>query len=186
MAQFRWRLAETIAWCGPRAAPHDAARCLRTALLCPRLAGFDAAQPTMYEWLRAPDAFDEVDRLARARTRELRSAGQQPSRPAADLAGGRLLVATPYLHLWDGASEAASGGFIDAQDGAPWDTWVALVPRERAGPGYAGDPYLLAWVPPAFVDAADAAVEVNAFGSLAWAGHERDAFQESLRLAGLL
>lgn len=80
------------------------------------------------------------------------------------LAGGRLLVAL-LVSVADGASEAESHGFLDIEDLTPWDTWIACVPSmRRRSPAY-----LISWVPPAFLELAEAGIRVNCVDCLRWA-----------------
>ena len=76
------------------------------------------------------------------------------------MAGGRLLVYFPNADLCDGAAEAASQGFFDVYNTPPWDTWVAFV-TEPAERDISYSEYLIAWVPPAFIELAAAGIMVN-------------------------
>jgi hypothetical protein len=156
---LRRRLAETAAWCEPRA---DAARprdCLRNTSLQPRRleAGY----------------FETVSTVASSRQWQVRDC------VAVDPSRGRLLVYFPDADLSDGAAEVESGGFFDVCNVPPWDTWVAFFQdAEHADESYAR--YLIAWVPPALVELATAGIEVNPEGCIAWLDDTRCAIRPVL------
>jgi hypothetical protein len=80
---------------------------------------------------------------------------------------GRLLVYFPDLNLSDGAAEQASGGFFDADNAPPWDTWLSFV-DDGEGSGLDTRFYLIAWVPAAFVELAQAGIDVNPEQCIEW------------------
>ncbi|MCW8130799.1 MAG: hypothetical protein KIS92_10650 [Planctomycetota bacterium] len=202
---FSQRLAETIAWCLPRAAdPNDG---LRTEALKPVLIHDrelppdqrpDAAKAeTWFQFLMGAGErswADVVADLAARRIGELKKtqpdlaahpnfATHPPDHAAhppdfaarrPDLAARRpdLAAYTPDLTLGhllffeddrselDGASEQATGGYFNGCDVAPWDTWVAFVPKSPAQ----ASALLISWVPPerlALVETGIAANETN-------------------------
>jgi hypothetical protein len=75
------------------------------------------------------------------------------------------LVYFPDDDLADGAAEAESEGFFDVHNAPPWDTWVAMVEDEASGQPR---PYLLSWVPPAFLELAQAGISVNPEECIRW------------------
>jgi hypothetical protein len=118
MAAFRQSLAEAIAWCTTRTVLADPQRCLRTPALSPGSLQFEQA-------LAERQAC--VTTVIRERSRLLRAAGRSPAAPAADLAGGRLLLFDPDETLSDGAAAVASQRFFDDDNVPPWDSWVLYV-----------------------------------------------------------
>lgn len=113
---FRQRLAETIAWCTPRASLGDVVYRMRTPSLCP--AGFEFMHHASdysdggYRRLE-PSLFDEepsslqslVGTLAGRRAELLRQDSGYDGQSVDGLANGRLLACQLYMTLWDGASE---------------------------------------------------------------------------------
>ena len=83
------------------------------------------------------------------------------------LAGGRLLVAT-LVTVLDGASEVESLSFLDIEDLPPWDTWIAYAPMI----GGKSHPQVISWVPPSFLQLAEAGIRVNCVECLRWATPE--------------
>ena len=158
---FWERLAETVAWCAPRADTAKPQTCLRDEYL--------AARPL------EPSYFDAVRHVAVNRQRKL---GSKWSRAGEPLGGGRLLVYFPDAELSDGAAEFETAGYFDVFNTPPWDTWVAFV----HDPGLSDSSfanYLIAWVPPAFENAASRGIYVNPESCLAW-------FDESRRFGAML
>jgi hypothetical protein len=107
--------------------------------------------------------------------------------PGQDLGGGRLLVYFPDKDLADGAAETATNGYFDTQNTPPWDTWVAFVSERPTiwNPCYAQ--YLVAWVPPTFVELVKAGIGVNPEECIRWLDKSgiqfaRALFEGSIRL----
>jgi hypothetical protein len=88
---------------------------------------------------------------------------------------GRLLLYAPDENLSDGAAESASQGFFTMENEPPWDLWLGWVVdlsyfastteismRTRARE------YLVFWIPPAFVQAADDGIDVNPEACIEW------------------
>jgi hypothetical protein len=141
-------VAMTEAWCGPRADPANPRGCLRTPDLAPRRleADYFAAAGTVL------------------RNREFRT-GRWFGGPRAD--AGRLMVYFPDADLCDGAAELETDGWFDGYNIPPWDTWAGFFQDGRsATDAYAR--YLVAWVPPAFVEIARRGIEVNPEQCIAW------------------
>jgi hypothetical protein len=98
----------------------------------------------------------------------------------------------------DGASEHVSRGFFDFVDTPPWDTWVCYVvdpaqiaANERRRAGSSQEPfgrgsYLVAWVPPAYLDLVAEGIRVNPVDRIAWAESVDTAFTRRLRAAGIM
>jgi hypothetical protein len=149
-APFWQRVAETIAWCQPRIVPSSPRDCLRTAAF--------RGRPLEGSFR------DCVLSVARARQQDL---GPIRLEPARSLAGGRLLVYFPDADLCDGGAEIASQGFFDVYNTPPSGTWVAFVMEpDNANISYAQ--YLIAWIPPAFLELAAAGVLANPEQCIRW------------------
>jgi uncharacterized protein (TIGR02996 family) len=180
---FRVRLAEAIAFSAGRDLP------LRTERLEPRaLVGyFDRAG-----WPDNPaiDWPGLAVQVAIDRRRLLEGAGRAPSRPAGGLLGGRLVLFDPQATIRDGEAARYSGGYFDADNLPPWDTWVLAAPEPSPVPR--GQPpeytpyYLVSWVPPAHLGRVRAGIDVNEEGSLGWLDQAGTPLVRRLRDAGLL
>lgn len=202
---FRCRLAETVAWCRPRASVGDPRHCLRTPALRPEgwrddtpyRSGFDVFSDSAVDQLG--DHLRIVDTLARARAQLLHSEHRSPDVAAEHLSGGRLLLYNPWDDLWDGAAEQESMGYFDQHNVPPWDTWVSVLRDEegglvRASPrldtpwrrSWSAYSIVISWVHPEFLDLADAGIVVNPEQCLVWADHLDTPFTRRLRRAGLL
>jgi len=166
---FELRLAQTIAWCAPRARVEDPSGSLRDAQLGPRLLEVDRASV--------------VRSVVTLRQRTF-SFDLPPVQRRSDLQGGRLLVYFPDADLADGAAEAATAGFFDVNNTPPWDTWVALFRDAEAHDAFAD--YIVAWVPAAFVSHAASGIDVNVGGSLAWLADASTRVTSELRMQGLV
>jgi uncharacterized protein (TIGR02996 family) len=184
LALFKWRLVETIAWCQGR--DLDA---LRTPALEPAtLVGRHVESDGEQVW-RSPSAGERqtvVNSLANRRAKLLSEC--EPRSPVSDLTGGRLLLFDPDGTLSDGAALVESDGFLDVDNVPAWDTWVFYFDdRTSEETGWAPfASYLVAWVPPACVDAVDAGIRVNPEECIAWATDVETALTSRLRMAHLL
>jgi hypothetical protein len=144
-----WRtLGEAISWCEPRVDLANPQGCLRDASIAP------ATLERSY-FSAAGSVFSH--RRHRARAVKVQSW----------LAGGRLLVYFPDAQLADGAAEAESDGFFDIHDAPPWGTWVAMI-EDDSGQDDCTSVYLVAWVPPAFLEHAHRGIQVNPEECIAW------------------
>ncbi len=166
MSEFEKRLSETVAWCSLVAGGADPGRSLRTPALRPSVLGTED-DPEAYAWLATSEASDIVDHLCMMRAALLGRSGQQPV-PTTSAAGqGRLLVSAPHVSVWDGASEHASAGFIDAFDAPPWDTWITVIASHYGQ--HTDEPLLVSWVPAQFALEVQEAIDVNPVQNLRWA-----------------
>jgi hypothetical protein len=157
------RLTEVIDWCAPRALLSDPKHCLRTPELAPEpLAG---------------SRKDVVCSVARRRHFELR--WPEP-RLAKSLGGGRLLGYEPDRNLSCGAAEGMTGGFFDCLNVPPWDTWVAYLYE------VGGKEYLLAWIPPAFIELVAGGISVNPEECIWWVDESQTALSNLLDGSGIL
>jgi hypothetical protein len=154
---FERRLAETIAWCAARVSADDPKQSLRSEALCPNVL--------------APDRADMVRSVATCRARSVRDTADVSHRES--LRGGRLLIYFPDANLADGAAEVQSRGFFDMHNVPAWDTWVALADDrpEVADPYF--QQYVVAWVPPELVEAANAGINVNPEECISWLDSSR-------------
>jgi len=124
-----------------------------------------------------------VGELCSRRSEALRQETAPLTSPAHDLQGGRLLLFAPQATVWDGASASVSKGFFDVADAPPWDTWVWVVTGEEGTAFYS--PYLIAWVPPIFLELADAGIRVSPVNNVAWAKDVETATVRQLRVLGI-
>lgn len=176
---LRSRLVEAVAWCAPRASALDPAGCLRTEALRPP-ASMQPATLWSPEWSTRdqPEPSEEeragmVDALAAERGRLLRDRGEAPADIRHGLAGGRLLLSAGLTEgVWDAAPKQHSGGFFDADDLPPWDTWLLYAAlEEHIGPRgkRVRTWYVVSWVPPVLLDLAEAGMAVNPVECIRWA-----------------
>jgi hypothetical protein len=175
--EFIKRLTETIAWCrdaGSLSQPRTSLRTCKTA----------QADLTSQR--------HQVSIVCLERSRRLSSSGKRDLSPVADLRGGRLLAYFPDDNLFCGTAEAESQGFFDVDNIPPYDTWVWMVRNIRAfayADGARGEMdvnYLVAWIPPDFVQLASAGVAVNPEACILWLDTLDDEFVRSLRRMGFL
>jgi uncharacterized protein (TIGR02996 family) len=178
VALFRRRLAETVAWC------NRAEVVMRTPELSP--------PPIGLEELQAPDRGRTtaerqalVNRLANRRAALLADRGVEPG-VGDRRAGGRLLVFYPDSTLSDDAARQVSVGFFDEDNVPAWNTWVWLSDDSDADEALSYRSYLVCWVPPRWVDRADAGIQVNPEQCLRWAADVDIELTRQLRAAGLL
>ena len=122
----------------------------------------------------------------------LRSSGKRDLPPVTDLCGGRLLAYFPDDNLACGVAEAESQGFFDVDNIPRYDTWVWMVRNLRAfaykdgAKGEMEANYLVAWVPPDFIELASGGIEVNPEECIRWLDTLEDEFVRSLRRLGFL
>ena len=167
--EFTERLAQTIFWCSSRVDVSNPRDCLRKLELRPRV--FEESR------------FSAVDFVAVERERyggvEIRQA-----KVPQDLAGGRLLAYFPNQNLSDGAAEDETLGFLDVDNIPAWDTWVAYF-EEYADRDYYGC-YLVAWIPPQFVEPVSDGISINPEECILWLSDTKLSFAQTLRSEGLL
>jgi len=168
---FELRLAQTIAWCAPRANPTDAARSLRTEKHRPWVLETDRAT-TVRHVLAARASTDPAVRSA------------IPVRSIEELGSGRLLLYFPDANLADGAAEVETGGFFDVDNVPPWDTWIGLFRDESADISFVE--YLVSWVPAEFVELVERGIYANPEDCILWLADSHVALAGTLRSRGLL
>jgi hypothetical protein len=74
-----------------------------------------------------------------------------------ELSGGKLLLYEPLENVSDGAAEASSHGFFDANDAPPWDTWITYL-----------DDAIVSWVPESMIPSAQAGIDANPVDCIHW------------------
>ncbi|HEV7224258.1 MAG TPA: hypothetical protein VGN42_16235 [Pirellulales bacterium] len=157
LAGFSTRLAQTIAWCRPRALPKAPATSLRTAALCPPLLSNNRDAAVRFVGVERERALGPLAPERR---------DYQTATP--DLHGGRLLLYFPDANLSDGAAAAESQGFFDVFNTPPWDTWVGYFEDPHGGDrSYAN--YLVCYAPLHFFALAEAGIRVNPEECIVWA-----------------
>ncbi|WP_223643253.1 hypothetical protein [Corallococcus sp. EGB] len=149
-------LEETIHWCTSRATLDAPATCLRTPGFQPRVM-IDA------------DRFQMMERVISERHYALRGRPPRalPPREGGPLHGGRLLVYFPDDNTCDGAAELATRGYLDVDNMPPWDTWVGMFREDPESSTQSSD-YLIAWVPPVFLDSVAQGIFVNPEQCIQW------------------
>ena len=172
--QFLKRLTETIYWCREAGSPSQPKTSLRTCeptdLISPR---------------------HQVFSVCAKRSLRLFSSGKRNLSSVIGLYGGRLLAYFPEDNLADGVAATESEGFFDVDNIPPYDTWVWMVPSMRTfqyADGASGEMeanYLVAWVPPDFIQLASRGVDVNPEECIRWLDTLDDEFVRSLRRLSL-
>ncbi len=122
------------------------------------------------------------------RSDRLWSLGQRDLPTPNDLGGGRLLAYIPAENLRHGVAEWESKGFLDGDDIPPYDTWVWFAREtETFSDGEALEAgYLVAWVPPDFIDGVHRGIEADPAPCIAWLDTLDTPLVISLRRLGLL
>jgi hypothetical protein len=165
---FGLRLAQTILWCAPRVDVSNPKDCLRTPELRPRV--FER------------DRFSAVDFVAGERERYGGVEFQDAEVPKG-LGGGHLLAYFPETNLYDGAAEIHTDGFLDVDNLPGWDTWVAFFEDE---PETNYGSYLIAWIPPEFIELVSEGIAYNPEECIMWLSDANVSFARYLRLEGML
>lgn len=91
--------------------------------------------------------------------------------------------------VWDGVSGLESEGFFDELDTPPWDTWVCWAEGDFTHAPHTV--FILAWVPPSYVDRVNHGMGCNPVECIWWADQYRQfrldiPFMRELDTAGLL
>jgi hypothetical protein len=175
--RFTRRLAETISWCLGAGSLSQPSTSLRTCKRDPR---------DLYSQQH------QVFSVSPERSNRLASSGKRNLSSVTDLCGGRLLAYFPDDNLADGVAQAESEDFFDVDNIPPYDTWVWMVRNIRTfsyADGAKGEMdanYLVAWVPPDFIQLASRGVRVNPEECILWLDTLDDEFVRSLRRLGFL
>ena len=165
---FLRSLAETALWCLRAGSIADPKTSLRT---------FEPKTPL----LSSQDT--QVFCVSLDRSRRLRSIGHRELVPVTDLQGGRLLAYFPDYNLADGYAEEVSKGYFDVDNIPPYDTWVWMVESiEEERPAN----FLVAWVPPVFLELANKGVLGNPEECIAWLDELDNPFSRTLRRLNLI
>lgn len=151
------RLREAVAWCNPRVNIAAASTCLRTLPY------------TLYPFC---SRYFLVEEVAIERAKRLGTWGvnwrndfqNQPRLTARDLHGGRILVFEPDCYLHEQLEQAECDDFLDTQATPPTDSWLVYLDEV---PGVVGGA-VLSWVPAAFVEGVQRAMQVNTTECLLW------------------
>lgn len=172
---FIRRLHETIAWCAPRVNVSNPKHCLRSAELRPDYK-FDS-EPKYDVDLWTVD-IGMINNVVDTRSKLLTPVTSPLTEQKIDLAGGRLLIHFLGESNQNGATADISSYYLDNNDTPPWDTWVqAFVPDSWADqpPDEVPSvyPFLISWVPRAFLEAVNEATEAECVGMLMWADAPR-------------
>src|SRR5262249_10082923 len=150
--KFIEQLTQAIAWCREAGSLLQPRTSLRTCKCEPN----DLESQSL-----------QVFSVSLERSRRLRASGQHHLPPVTDRCGGRLSAYFPDDNLFDGVAEPESRGFFDVCNIPPYDTWVWMVRNMRAfayADGARGEMegnYLVAWVPPDFIQLASSGIDVN-------------------------
>jgi len=162
---IRQRLAQTVFFFRLLPDRDDPALHTRTPAIAPSGAMvLEFETPTGQSDVFRPTTLERqllVDQVAAARERQIQAAGLIAPTRTLLLAGGRILAAHLDDSDWDGLSSYHSKGLVDAYDVPGWDTWLHLYRTER------GDT-LLTWIPPHFLEHAEAAIWANPRKCLEW------------------
>jgi hypothetical protein len=169
--EFHGRLAQTIFWCAPRADKLNPATSLRTAALRPRMLEENRSS-TVNTVACARELYGGVD-IRRATIPR-------------DLGGGRLLIYFPNNDLACGAAEHETAGFFDINNVPPWDTWVAYFQDQEHNIDSFDTEYLIAWIPPEFMDLANDGINVNPEQCIMWLSDTSVELAKVLRAQRLL
>ncbi len=213
VALFRWRLAETIAWCAPRCSLADRIYSLRTPALQPAVftsVDVDFEELPVGRILEIPAKVQPIiEALAQERVHQLHRKDAYPPIWAEDLAGGRLLFYDPSENLADGAATAVSGGFFSFNNVPAWDTWLCFVQDQTESDQRLARVYsaradqqgestveplhneafgvcLISWIPAQFVPLVTAGINVNPELCISWAEDLDIPLTRQLQMEGLL
>ncbi len=149
------RLEETIAWFRPGLHRDD-------DLLARSVAGlWPPGDDHSVTWSRR--VASALPRVAQTRREALAPSDFLRDRRS-PLAGGRALVYWPDLTLRDGSAAFVAEGLFDECRAPAFATWVAFLRDARGG----ASAYLVAWIPPPAIEAAQRAIDVNPEQCIAW------------------
>lgn len=182
---FEVRLAQTIAWCEPRADSGDPLRSLRTERIAPgsqSVLGDNRGGRVRFVCYRRASLLASSIRKDLGGFDPVAAQSLVPDsvKTLEALKRGRLLVYFPDEQLADGAAEAETNGFFDADNVPPWDTWVGLFADKD------GDEYLVSWVPSSFVQLVGRGIWVNPEACIKWLAESTVPLVLELRGGGLL
>ena len=174
---FLRNLTETIAWCLHAGNIADPKKSLRT---------FEPRTP-----LLSSQEF-QVCCVSLDRARRLESIGKRGLVPVTDLQGGRLLAYFPDDNLADGYAAEVSKRYFDDDNIPPYDTWVWMaedvetIARSDGNRELRTTKFLVAWVPPAFLELANAGIQGNPEQCIAWLDELNNPFFKTLQRLSLI
>ena len=171
MEEFKARLKETVDWCSPRFSMDSLGISLRSEALRPPINIVAENDPA-----KVRDAVLGV--IVRRSQLLQEQASRVPTgldHRGTYLRNGRLLAHFPGVSLSHGFSVSETGGFIDADEVPPWDTWVYLV-----------EDFVICWVPGNLESAIQSAIACNAERSLCWLSEVAHDFVADVEREGLL
>ena len=190
------RVLDTVVWCSIHANNEDLHGSLRSSELQPR--HYDASREWgRYQWEQLVDERVKiVDTLSDRRASLVNQSNSDIPHVVRTLGEGRFIIYLPDDNLYDGGAEVYSHGYFDTDNAPPWDTWIAYVTEEcqiSGGGLKALDPtsnayrsFLLAWVPPQFIEIAHLGIWANPEKCIQWAEDVSVKVVECLADLGLL
>jgi hypothetical protein len=96
------------------------------------------------------------------------------------------MIYFPNNDLACGAAEQETAGFFDVNNVPPWDTWVTYFQDQQQNIDSFDNEYLIAWIPPAFVDLANEGINVNPEQCIMWLSDTSVELAKVLRAQSLL
>ena len=195
------RIAETAAWCRPRASLADPMKSLRSERLAPPADIWDVGAVRPLETFNARFLAQalarqgQVERVCKKRSEILQESHFASNGPVPK--DGQIFIVDVSESMNDGLAEAYTDGFFDVLNVPPWDTWLAYIveTKPNAPPVVEGDvnfmEFLLFWVPAEFVSLAEAGRGCNAEACILRAnenvfGYGKSFAIRQLRAAGIL
>ncbi len=165
--RFKVQLAETIAWCAPRASVDDMANSLRN-LLPEIVANLVYPKLDYHLMLRLVEPVITIRSTLLEREGDIARALKQPAPTLpTGLAGGRLLIFYPGYSIYDPAAGAETSDFFNTITIPAWDTWISAGVevdfQERSN-----FPYVICWIPAQFVKFVDLATQVDPTSCIVW------------------
>ena len=167
--RFIRNLTEAIAWCMASGSLSNPETSLRTC------------EPT---YLLSPEA--QIRGVCSSRSWRLWKSARRDLPAVTGLCGGRLVAYFPDDNLCDGVAKQESKGFFDFDNMPPYDTWIWWVRNLRRVEydDHTTDErevnYLVAWVPPDFIELANAGIRHNAEDCIMWLDEVDDGFARSV------
>ena len=160
LGRFRRQLAETIAWCTPRALD----------------ANFKDSLRSFGVWFPTHTGYNQLFEM---RAQSLKANGIQIPPLEHNMAGGQLIVYNANDCLSEGAMYLESNGYFGQfDDEPPCDTWVYFDPVEEL---------LICWVPPSLIDQVERGMKVMTLDWCWWLTGDQDYnFAEVLKREGFL
>ena len=195
------RIAETAAWCRPRASLADPMKSLRSEQLAPPADIWDDGPSHPLETFNARFLAQAVARhgrvedICKKRSEMLQEPRLAPNSPSPK--DGQIFIVDVSQSMNDGLAEWHTDGFFDVFNVPPWDTWLAYIVETKPNPPPVGGghldfmEFLLFWAPAKFVPLAEAGRGCNAEACILRANDNAFDYGKSfairqLRAAGIL